>query len=347
MKVLHVVSRFGSNESYVLGFLQHTGHAADVMTIYDEESGVSARLPLLTAWRLWRTLRRCGYDVVHLHGGAGSLCDRLAARWAGTKVIVDTAHPDVAASVPRRCADAAIALSHAAAQRLIDRGVRHRKVAVIPQGVDVDALSFDSLGRGRVRAEFDIAEDTAVIGTRRLHATQRCDLLIEAAAPLLGPHVKLLIAGDGRQRGRLSALAARHGVTAHVLFAGERADVSALLSAMDVFVIAESTSSQPVLEALGNGLPTLYTACPALDGIETEQATRITGNVESVRHAIRNEVECPRPRAEVPVLREHYGIEVVTDRIDTLYTRLWSRRTGRPTIVDSGRAADFCPTRSA
>lgn len=347
MRVLHVVSGSGE-ESGLRGFLQHTGHAADVVTLDGDRPGVGVawRFPLMTAWRLWCILRRYGYDVVHTHGGAGSLCDRLAARWAGTKVIVDTARSDCQARVPRRCADAAIALSDAVAQRLIDRGVRHRKVTVIPQGVDIDALSFDPTGRSRVRAELGIAEDAAVIGTPgRLQAAKRCPVLIEATAPLLGPRVKLLIAGDDSQRARLSAVAARHGVTSHVLVAGERADVPAVLSAMDLFVTAgaDETSGRPVLEALGNGLPTFYTTCPALDGIETGQARRIGSDVESLRQAIRSELENPRPRAEVPQLRECYGIEAVADRIDTLYTRLWSRRTGRPTVVDGRRAADFCP----
>jgi glycosyltransferase involved in cell wall biosynthesis len=345
MKVLHVVSGRSLAESGLRGFLRHTGHAADVVTIYGEQPAATRDFSLLTAWRLWRILRRHDYDVVHTHG-AGSLCYRLLARWAGTKVIVDTVHPAGQAAVPRRGADATIAVSQAAAQWLADRGVRYRKVAVIPQGVDFDAFAFDPVGRARVRAEFGVAEDAVVLGTvGRLHADKRCHLLIEAAAPLLGPRVKLLIAGDGREQAALSALAARHGVTAHVLLAGQRADVPAVLSALDVFVTAaaEETFGQPVLEALGNGLPTLYTACPALEGIEIDQARQVLGDADSLRHAIRGELKDPRPRAEVPVLRERFGMETVADRIDTLYTRLWSRRTGRPTGVDSRRAADFRP----
>lgn len=368
MKILHVVSGLGIGgaESSLRALVRHSGHAADVVTLYDEKScdgdtvrraltdsgvrvhtlGLARYSPPLVAWRLWHILRRYSYDVVHTHCEAGALYGRLAARWAGAKVIVDTAHPGSGSSVPRRCADAAIALSESAAQRLADRGVRHRKVTVIPHGVDVDALSFDPAARARVRAEFDIAEDAAVIGTiGRLRADKRCHLLIEAAAPLLGPRVRLLIAGDGDQRARLSATAARHGVAAHVVLAGQRADVDALLSAMDVFVTAGAgeTSGRSVLEALANGLPALYRTCPALDGAETAQARRIPGGVESIRRALSAELAGRRPRAEVPDLRERYGIETAAERIDTLYTRLWSRRTGRPAVVDSGRAADFCP----
>lgn len=368
MKVLHVVSGLGIGgaESQLREILRHTGHAADVVTLHDEllgdgdtvrraisDSGVRVHTPgparrfgPLAAWRLWRILRRNNYDVVHTHRGAGALCGRLAARWAGAKVIVDTAHPRGEADVPRRCVDAAIAASDVAAQRLVDRGARHRKVTVIPHGVDVDALSFDPAARALVRAEFDIADDVTVIGTvGRLRAGKRCHLLIDAAAPLLGPRVKLLIAGDGVQRARLAALAGRRGVAAHVLLAGQRADVPALLSALDVFVAAgdRETSGQSVLEALANGLPTLYTTCPALDGIETAQARRMAEEVQSIRRAMRVELEARRPRTEVPELRERYAIEAVAEQIDTLYTRLWSRRTGRPAVVDSGRATDFCP----
>jgi glycosyltransferase involved in cell wall biosynthesis len=131
--------------------------------------------------------------------------------------------------------------------------------------------------------------------------------------------------GDGQIRPDLEAEAVRAGVAEFVTFAGERHDVAAMLSALDLFVAAsdQETFGLSVLEALANGIPALYTTCPALDGIKTRRARQVPGDIEGLRREIVAELaQGRRPREGVPAIREHYGIEAVTRRIDDLYHRL-------------------------
>jgi glycosyltransferase involved in cell wall biosynthesis len=166
----------------------------------------------------------------------------------------------------------------------------------------------------------------------RLDPIKRFDLVIRAAAPLLDDQHRLLIVGDGSIRPELEAQAAGQGVAELVTFAGERHDVSAMLSALDLFVASseQETFGLSVLEALANGMPALYTTCPALEGIETDRARQVPGELEELRREIAAEIAGgARPRESVLAIHERYGIETVARRIDDLYDRLMTRRGAR------------------
>jgi glycosyltransferase involved in cell wall biosynthesis len=208
------------------------------------------------------------------------------------------------------------------------------KIVVIPNGTDLDRVAFDPLAGAAVRAEFGLPADSAVTGLLgRLDPTKRFDLVIESAAPLLGERCRLLVVGDGTERARLEDLATRRGVAGFVTFTGERHDVAAMFSAMDLFVCssAQETFGLSVLEAMANGLPVLYTTCPALERIETGRARRVAGEVPAMRAAIADALGGSRPaRGDEPAIRARYGMRSVAAQVDDLYERLLARRNGRP-----------------
>lgn len=294
--------------------------------------------------KLRNLIRQGGYDVVHTHLYRACVYGRLAARMAGTPVVVATEHSIGETHLERRrmtsgvralylgtdrCCDATIAVSDAVAGRLRGWGVPDRKITVIPNGVDFDRVAFDERARAGVRAEFGIREDAFVVGVLgRLDPNKRFGLVIDAVAPLLGSGVKLLVAGDGPERAELRELARWHGVQEHVVFAGSRNDVAGVLSALDLFVApsAQETFGLSVLEALASGLPALYTTCPALDGVPTERAHRISADPDELRGEVLAELATRGGRGEVPEIRRLYGIEAVTGRIDSLYEGLWARK---------------------
>ena len=124
-----------------------------------------------------------------------------------------------------------------------------------------------------------------------------------------------------------------------------------MLSSFDVFVAAsaQETFGLSVLEALGNGLPVLYTTCPALDGIVTDRARQVVGEVIALRHELAAEVD-PPARARIPAaaLLERYGIESISARIDGLYEKLLNRKPaqGRTAAPSERRDGDLSPSRT-
>jgi glycosyltransferase involved in cell wall biosynthesis len=358
MKVLHVITGLdvGGAELQLDAILQHTRHEADVVTLYNpgpvadrlREHGVTVRnlgmrrnTELGALRRLYRIIRAGRYDVVHAHLYRAQIYARPAARLAGTPVVVTTEHSIGETHIERRkmsagvralylaselTSDATIAVADVVRDRLVRWGVPDRKITVIPNGLDFRGLTFDLATRARVRAEFGITPDTFVMGTLgRLDPNKRIDLAIEAAAPMLGDTCKLLVIGRGADHDRLAATAQKAGVADHVIFAGYQADTTAMLSAMDLNLTTslQETFGMSVLEALANGVPVLYTTCPALDGISTDRARPVAGNVTALRAEMAKEIEAGfRPREPVIAIMDRYGIDSVTQRVDDLYERL-------------------------
>jgi glycosyltransferase involved in cell wall biosynthesis len=363
VKVLHVITGLGVGgaELQLRSILQHTRHQSDVVTLYNpgpvaemitedggrvRDLGMTRNTELPALVRLTRMIRAGAYDVVHTHLYRSCIYGRLAARLAGTPVVVTTEHSIGATHLERRrmtvgvralylgtdlCSDATIAVSDAVAHRLTKWGVPPRKIELIPNGLDFNRVAFDAAARDKIRDEFNLPRDAYVLGVLgRLDPIKRFDLVIRAAAPLLDDEHRLLIVGDGQIRPELEAEAARQGVAELVTFAGERHDVAAMLSSLDLFIASseQETFGLSVLEALANGIPALYTTCPALEGIETERARQVPGNDEGMRQEIAVEMAGGRrSRQGVPAIREQYGIESVTRRIDDLYERLMAVRS--------------------
>jgi glycosyltransferase involved in cell wall biosynthesis len=363
MKVLHVITGLdvGGAETQLAMLLRHTGHESDVVTLYNpgpvaeqiRSSGTNVRdIGMRSNRDLWalprlRSLIAAGrYDVVHAHLFRSQVYARPAARLARTPVVVTTEHSIGETHIERRrmtagvrglylaselFSDATIAVSDVVRDRLIDWGVPARKISVIPNGIDTAALAFDPAARARARAQFGIAPETFVIGTLgRLDANKRVEMVIEAAAPLLGMRCALLIVGRGEEMDALKAVAVRSGVTDQVIFAGFQADTVAMLSAFDLYVMAsaQETFGLAALEAMASGLPVLYTTCPALDGVATTQARQVAGTATALRAAFGDAVAAgPRPRQPDEFVFGRYGIDSTARQVDDLYRRL---RQDRP-----------------
>jgi glycosyltransferase involved in cell wall biosynthesis len=375
MKVLHLITGLGVGgaELQLRSVLQHTRHDAEVVTLYNpgpvadmiradghrvRSLGMTSNTQISALSALRRLIADGEYDVVHAHLYRSQIYGRPAAWIAGVPVIVSTEHSIGETHLERRkmtagvralylateaMSDMTIAVSGTVRERLVKWGVRPRKVAVIPNGVDLARVEFDATAREKVRGEFGIAPSDYVFGVLgRLEVTKQFDMVIEAAAPLLGDGRRLLIVGKGDERAHLEDVARRCGVADRVIFAGERHDVAAMLSAMDVFVASskQETFGLSVLEALANGAPVLYTTCPALDGLDVSRATQVPSSVGGLRDAMLAELAAGRrDRATEPAVEKEYGIQAVTSRIDDLYeqlayrtawrTRLRGRRTSR------------------
>jgi glycosyltransferase involved in cell wall biosynthesis len=371
MKVLHLITGLGVGgaELQLRSILQYTRHDAEVVTLYNpgpvadmiradggrvRSLGMTSNTQITALNELRRMIARGRYDVVHTHLYRSQIYGRPAAWLAGVPVIVSTEHSIGETHLERRkmtagvralylaterLSDMTVAVSETVRERLITWGVRRRKVAVIPNGVDLTRVEFDLTARGKVRAEFGLAPSDYVIGVLgRLDPTKQFDLVIEAAAPLLGDGRRLLIVGKGDEREHLEEVARSCGVADRVIFAGERHDVAAMLSAMDLFVASskQETFGLSVLEALANGAPVLYTTCPALEGLDVSQATQVPSSASGIRDAMAVELAAGRrDRAAEPAVEKAYGIQAVTAQIDDLYEQLAHRATRR--ILTRGR----------
>ena len=285
------------------------------------------------------------YDVVHTHLYRAQIYAHPAARLARTPVVVTTEHSIGETHIERRkmtagvrglylaselFSDATIAVSEVVKDRLIGWGVPATKITLIPNGLEAERLAFDPALRERAREQFGIGPETYVIGALgRIDENKRVELTIEAAAPILGERCKILVIGRGDHQAQVEAAASRLGVTDHVIFGGFQPDTAAMMAAFDLYVATsvQETFGLAVLEAMANGLPVVYTVCPALDGIRTSQARQVAGTAEGLRAEIRKAVEAgQKPREPDNAVFDRYGMESVARQVDDLYERILARR---------------------
>jgi glycosyltransferase involved in cell wall biosynthesis len=196
---------------------------------------------------LYRRLRQEPVDLVHTHLIHADLYGLLASRLAGIRRVVSTRHNDDAF---RRRADVravtrlaglgwsrVIALSRYLADFIRHvEGVDPGLIRTVPYGMEPPEPTSDGY---RVREELGLScEVPLVVSVGRLVKQKGHSHLLRAwpAIARAMPHARLLVVGEGPWRARLAAEAKALGVSDHVVFAGWRFDVPAILAAADLYV---------------------------------------------------------------------------------------------------------------
>ena len=158
----------------------------------------------------------------------------------------------------QRCAYAfahrIVANCSAAAARLRKEGVRARRIARIPNGIDLEAFQPPA----------DAQRLTRLVTVARLRPEKGHDTVVDAFANVSRafPEATLTIVGDGPLGDQLAARVKGLGLEARVRLAGHREDVGAELRDQGLFVLASRSEAFPnsVIEAMATGLPVVASA---------------------------------------------------------------------------------------
>jgi glycosyltransferase involved in cell wall biosynthesis len=235
----------------------------------------------LAVWRLATYLRRQRVDILQTHLFDAGLVGLVAARLAGTQLVIETRHHADAVVltgkllpflIDRLCSrllcHRVITLSERARHFLrVREGLPGGKVVAIPLGFDFQRLQPTPGGPTRVREEFALRDGIVLGSVGRLDPLKGHRYLFEALAQLVPayPHVHLLIVGDGPERQKLEALCKDLRLERHVTFTGHRSDVLDVLGATDMLVHPSLSEcfNQVIIEACALGKPVLATAVGA------------------------------------------------------------------------------------
>jgi glycosyltransferase involved in cell wall biosynthesis len=287
--------------------------------------------------------RRARLDLVHAHGALSPATIALGGRLLGLPCLVTVLgtgeHGDLARLAGKplgrvrgrllfRSAWFA-ALSTKARQELLARGVPAERIFELPNGVDLDVhRPATEQDRRRLREQLGLPADRfigAFVG--RLHPVKDVDTLLAAAARV--PELTLAIVGDGPERARLEAQAARLGIESRVSFRGLSSEVAQVLRASDAFLLSSHGEgmSNALLEAMACGLPCL--ASRSVGGAtELLGAGRgmllADGDVPAWAAAIRRLVDEPALRrqtgaAAAAFVAGELSLDVAADRLARAY----------------------------
>jgi glycosyltransferase involved in cell wall biosynthesis len=181
-----------------------------------------------------------------------------------------------------------------------------------------------------------------VIGTvGRLSFEKDYQTLLEAFALVVkqSPKARLLLIGDGPDRGKLLVLTEQLNLSGSVKFLGMRSDVPALLNALDIFVLSSISEGIPntILEAMCVGLPVVSTKVGGVPEIVQEGITGLltrSRDPQSLANALTKLVVSSSLRRKMgdagkAIVRERFSLESMVKAYEENYVELLSKKKRR------------------
>lgn len=186
------------------------------------------------------------YDIVHVHGNSGMIFPELmAAKLGGAKVRIAHSHntmcnhpilEPLVRPVFEHYYTHALACSQEAGKWMF----KEKPFKVINNGIDTDKMAFSMDDRQVIRNKLGITENTIVVGhVGTFNYQKNHKRLIEIYRSILetSEDTKLLLIGDGETKPKIEKMVLQYNMLDHVIFYGKCNEISALMSAMDVFVL--------------------------------------------------------------------------------------------------------------
>ncbi|MCJ8158195.1 glycosyltransferase [Sphingomonas sp. LaA6.9] len=213
-------------------------------------------------------------------------------------------------------ADGLLAVSAALRDDMATLGIPSNRTRVHYTGVDLDR--FRPGDRGALKAERDI-QGPLVISVGALIPRKGQALLIDALTLL--PGVTLALAGEGSDRAKLEAQAARLGVSERVRFLGSIAHeaLPGWLAAADVMALPSSSEglANAWVEALACGTPIVISDCGgARELLDRPEAGRIVARESGeIASAIAETLSNPPDAAQVRKTAERFTWEANSDAL--------------------------------
>lgn len=213
-------------------------------------------------------------------------------------------------------ADRIVANSEGVASNLLSLGLSGARMTVIPNGIDFGWITAQSLQPAPLPPAGYGVRTIVAIG--RLVAQKDHATLLHALARLRGvPLCRLLILGDGPERGRLTHLAQSLGIAGQVHLPGFFANPFPILSGADLFVLSSRHEGMPnaLLEALACGLPVVATDCPSgprellAEGAFGDLVP--VGDARAMADSIARTLTSPPPRERQIARARHYDADAI------------------------------------
>lgn len=192
-----------------------------------------------------------------------------------------------------------------------------RPLVVIPQfGVDPQRFRPDASARRRARERLGAGEVEFVVGFGgRLSPEKGVHILLESVARLAG--ARLVVLGDGPERGELEARTRRLGLGERVRFVGyvPSLEMPEWLPGFDVLVLPSLSRrgwmeqfGRILVEAMACGVPVVGSACGEIPRVMGDAGVAVPeGDVGALTRALRELAARPEERAR----RGHAGRERV------------------------------------
>jgi len=333
-RILHVIKVKGVSgaENHLLTLLPELNRTFDISLVFLVEPGNDMEdfvskfkahgIPVLrinmryhldptVIWKIYYLIRKWKPHIVHTHLLHGDLYGISAALFTGSKILVSTKHgydnyENTSVfyrlnGILGRWLDKVITISHALKPKVAEaEGISPSKMVTIHYGLDAEEYAALK-DEGLARSILGVGPEVCILGTvGRLVPVKGYETLLEALAGLARDY-RLLIMGDGPQRGALEKKCGELGISEKVVFLGFTSRVSAILSGIDLFVLPTLGEGfgLVLLEAMAHRLPIVSTNTMAVPEIVEDHHTGLLvppRDVTALRRALETLIKDPARR---------------------------------------------------
>lgn len=206
---------------------------------------------------IWRIIKKYNPLIVHTHSSKAGLMGRLAAKLAGTPIIVHTPHGHVffgyfgplktklfiiLEKLASRITEKIVALTNREKKdHILFKIAEEDKFSVIYSGIELNILKESSSEeKQNLKKELGIPENSLIVGTAgRLVPVKGPEFLVKASKYIISkyPDTYFMFTGDGPLEQDLKRKALEMGISDNIIFLGWRDDLAKIISIYDIFVL--------------------------------------------------------------------------------------------------------------
>ncbi|MFH1463034.1 MAG: glycosyltransferase family 4 protein [Pseudomonadota bacterium] len=280
-------------DAFLASSLRSLGVRVQVLPALRREVAPAADLRACAALR--RLIRALGPDLVHTHSSKAGLLGRAAA-WREGVPAMHTAHAwSFSDGLPRRRIALAVpieALAGRATRRFITVSEADGRIARryhVARAAQIRVV-HNGIADTPWRAAPDAGAPTTIAMVARMAPPKDHHLLLRALAGVGAPF-RLLLIGDGPDRGAIEAEIGALGLVGRVDLAGDSAEVPRLLAGAQIGALISRQEGFPlaVLEAMRAGLPVIASDVGGVREAIEDQATGLLvarGDATGLRSAL-------------------------------------------------------------
>jgi glycosyltransferase involved in cell wall biosynthesis len=305
---------------------------------------------LTAAIQIFRHIRAERYQIVHTHSSKPGVIGRIAAKMAGTPVVVHTIHGfPFHDYMPRfiyffcvwlerfvsRLSDKIITVSKLNLEKAVQLKLAPRDRFVnIYSGIQLEKFEFKNR-RFHIRQRLGLTKDHIIIGLiGRLFTQKAPQYFIKAVPEVIRrfPSARFLLVGDGELKQSLIRLSQDLDVMEYVRFLGFREDVPEILNILDIFVLTSLWEGlgRSLTEAMAMAKPVVATSVEGVPELVKHNVTGLLvppcdeGRIaESIIYLLRNPKEASRMgRAAQKNVKDKFSVHRMISEIDALYEGL-------------------------
>lgn len=376
-KILHIITRFikgGADQNTLLTVLGLDKKKYDVYLAfgsgYDKKqvelvrkNKIKTRYFLLlkhfnifalcvSLIQIYNYIKKNNFDIVHTHSTEAGIVGRVAARLAGTKMVIHTVHGipftpyrskflnSFVCMLEKYCAGFTtkiIANANLIRDDYLKRRIGKRNQYVtIYSGIDIKEFR-KKIDVTKIKKTLGIKNEHIVTNISRLANGKGHEYLLKAAKTILKkiPNTKFLIIGDGELRRKIKEEIKELRLERKVLMLGQRDDIAELIAISDFIVLPSLWEGTPriIPEAMAMKKPVIATRIAGIpeqiiDG-KTGVLVRpkdVQGLAKAMLYLLKNKKKAERMGVEATKIVNKFSAAKMVADIDKLYTSLKTQK---------------------